>query len=352
MWHIRCEINAAEDMAQHFLLSARAKTLSTKQVARMSEEEAYKAFVQIRYAETDGEPYCPHCGCVVVYHITAKLPSRGKDKPAEPRVRRLFKCKACDKQFSVTAGTIFAGRKLPFEDILYVIAKFANGAKGVSARQLSAEMECNYRTAFVLLHKLREAMKALQAVTLGGAGTEVEIDATYTGGYVKPTNEAKNRRDRRTVENQSGRKKCIIAMVERNGRVLAFVAKSERQGLPDIMSRLEPGSIGYADEAKAYDALHAMFDMRRIDHSKAYSKDGASTNQVESFNSRVKRAVMGVYHHISGAYTDNYLGELAWRETNRRISNGEQFLTIAAAGLHHPVSRQWKGYWQRHLRAA
>ena len=57
-------------------------------------------------------------------------------------------------------------------------------------------------------------------------------------------------------------------------------------------------------------------------------------------------------HVIARAYTDNYVAEIAWRETNRRISNGEQFLTIAAAGLHHPVSRQWKGYWQRHLRAA
>jgi len=339
-------------MAQHFLLSVRAKTLSTKQVARMSEEEAYDAFVKLRYAETDGEPFCPHCGCAVVYHITAKLPSRAKNKPADQGVRRLFKCKGCDKQFSVTAGTIFAGRKLAIRDILYAIAKFANGAKGVSALQLSREMVCNYRTAFVLLHKLREAMKALQAVKLGGIGTEVEMDATYTGGYVKPTNEAKNRRDRRSLENQSGRKRCIITMVERGGRVLAFVAKSERQGLPEIMNRLEPGSIGYADEAKTYDALHAAFDMRRIDHSKAYSNNGANTNQAESFHSRLKRSIKGIYHHIARGYTDNYVAEIAWRETNRRISNGEQFLTIVAAGLHHPVSRQWKGYWQRHLRAA
>jgi transposase-like protein len=335
-------------MAQHFLLSAGAKTLSTKQVARMSEEEAYAAFVKLRYAETDGQPFCPACGCAVTYQITAKRPSRSK-QPVESGVRRLLKCKACDKQFSVTAGTIFASHKLAMRDILYVIAKFANAAKGISALQMSREMQCNYRTAFVLLHKLREAMGALHILRLSG---EVEMDATYTGGYVKPTNEAVNRRDRRTLENQSGRKKCIITMVERRGRVMAFVAGSEREALPQITSRLEPGSIGYADEAKAYDALHAMFDMRRIDHSKAYSKNGANTNQAESFHARLKRSIKGVYHHISGAYTDNYLGELAWRETNRRISNGEQFLTIVAAGLHHPVSRQWKGYWQRHLRAA
>lgn len=316
----------------------------------MSEKEAYDAFVKVRFAETDGEPFCPHCGCAVVYRITAKLPSRAKEKSAKRRVRRLFKCKACGKQFSVTTGTIFASHKLPIEDILYVVAKFANGVKGVSARQLSAEIGCNYRTAFVLLHKLREALKALQAVRLSG---EVEVDATYTGGYVKPANEKKNQRDRRMLENQSGRKRCIITMVERKGRVLAFVAGSEAAARPRIISTLEPGSILFADEAKDYNPLHAVFDMRRIDHSKMWSsRDGVNTNQAESFHSRLKRSIKGIYHHIARAYTDNYVAEIAWRETNRRISNGEQFLTIVAAGLHHPVSRQWKGYWQRHLRAA
>jgi hypothetical protein len=116
---------------------------------------------------------------------------------------------------------------------------------------------------------------------------------------------------------------------------------------------LEPGSILFADEAKDYNPLHAVFDMRRIDHSKMWSsRDGVNTNQAESFHSRLKRSIKGIYHHIARAYTDNYVAEIAWRETNRRISNGEQFLTIVAAGLHHPVSRQWKGYWQRHLRSA
>ena len=310
----------------------------------MSEEEAYDAFIKLRYAETDGEPFCPACGCVATYSITAKRPSRGKDKTVAPGIRRLFKCKACEKQFTVTAGTIFAGRKMAIRDILFAIITFANGAKGVSALQLSRDIGCNYRTAFVLLHKLRQAMGALQAEKLSG---EIEVDATYTGGYVKPSTYAKNRRDRRTLENQSGRKRCIITMVERKGRVLAFVAGSERQALPQITDRIEPGSIVYADEAKAYNALHSLFDMRRIDHSKAYSHNGASTNQAESFHSRLKRSIKGVYHHIAHDYLEGYLGEMAWRETNRRLSNGDQFLTIAAAGLHHPVSRQWKGYWQR-----
>lgn len=349
MCHIRCKGNASEDMAQHFLLSARAKTLSTKQVARMSEEDAYKAFVKIRFAENGGEPFCPRCNCSAILSITAKRRSRSKNPDALGGVRRLFRCKACDKQFSVTAGTIFASRKMEFRDILYAICKFANGAKGVSARQMSAEMECNYRTAFVLLHKVREALNTLQVSQM--LRGEVEIDATYTGGYSKPSNLVRHRVDRRF--GRKAKRKCITIMRERGGRSLPFVSSSSREALPVIMRNMAPGTIGYADEAKEYNFLHAHFQMRRIDHlNTGYSTDEANTNQAESFFSRLKRSIIGIHHHISGPYTQNYAGEMSWREDNRRVSNGEQFLTIVAAGLHHPVSRQMKGYWQRHLRAA
>ncbi len=90
-------------MAQHFLLSAKARTLSLSGVLRMSDAEAHATFVAIRWADSDGEPYCPHCGCAEVYAYTA---------------RRSFKCKGCARQFSVTSGTIFANRKLPVRDMV------------------------------------------------------------------------------------------------------------------------------------------------------------------------------------------------------------------------------------------
>ncbi len=67
----------------------------------------------------------------------------------------------------------------------------------------------------------------------------------------------------------------------------------------------------------------------------------------ESFFSRLRRAEIGAHHHISGRYLAAYASEMAWREDNRRISNGEQFLQVMAASLTHPVSRLLKGYWQR-----
>ena len=101
-----------------------------------------------------------------------------------------------------------------------------------------------------------------------------------------------------------------------------------------------------ADEAKSYDSLHALFETKRIGHSNSYAEGEISTNQAESFHSRVCRSEKGAHHRIAVHLAPDAT-EIAWREVNRRISNGEQFLTITAAGLHRPVSRMWKGYWQR-----
>lgn len=294
----------------------------------MSEEDGWEAFVKIRFAENDGAAFCPRCGCAAVYTI---------------KTRRKWKCKACAYNFSVTSGTVFASRKLEFRDILLAIGLFANGAKGISGLQLARDMNVQPKTAFVMLHKLREALGLLQhAQTLSG---EVEIDGAYYGGYVKPSTRKEHRRDRRQLANQSGKRRCVTVMRERNGRTRPFVC-SELEGAGLVPNVVENGSIIYADEAKSYDSLHALFDMRRIDHSKSYAEGTVSTNQAESFHARMRRAERGVHHRIA-VHLGAYANEMAWREDNRRLSNGEQFLTIAAAGLHHPVSRQWKGYWQR-----
>ena len=289
----------------------------------MSEEEAYAALVALRFPETDGEPFCERCDCATVYKITRKSPSRGRSADAPPKLRPIFKCKACHYQFSVTSGTIFASHKMEFRDILLAIAEFANGAKGVSALQLRRQIGHSYKAVFVLAHKLRETLNALQVTqTLNG---EVEIDATYTGGYLKPSNLVRHRVDRRRRSRE--KVKCVTIMRERrrDGRSLPFVCSSDKGALPTIQTRVLPGSIVHADDAPTYNPLDAIFDVRRIDHTnEGYAKENRNTNQAESFFSRFKRSIMGVHHHVSGPYTQNYASEMSWREDNRRISNGEQ----------------------------
>jgi transposase-like protein len=133
-------------MAQHFLLSRAAKTLSLASVFSMKDADAEMTFRRIRWADTNGEPLCPHCGSVDAY-------DRRRFKGA-PR----FRCKGCKKDFSITAGTLFASHKLPLRCYLAAIAIFCNEVKGKSALALSRDLCVSYKCAFVLLHKLREAM--------------------------------------------------------------------------------------------------------------------------------------------------------------------------------------------------
>jgi hypothetical protein len=93
--------------------------------------------------------------------------------------------------------------------------------------------------------------------------------------------------------------------------------------------------------------LHARFETKRINHSQAYSDGEACTNQAESFFSRLRRAEIGIHHKVAGPYLNSYANEMAWREDNRRVSNGELYLMAAAAALKHPKSENWCGYWQR-----
>src|SRR3712207_261083 len=245
-------------MAQHFLLSAKARTLSVGSVFRMSDDEAHAAFVAIRWADTDGEPSCPRCGCLAVYAYAA---------------RRIWKCKGCGHQFSVTSGTIFASRKLPIRTLLAAIAIFVNAAKGLSALQLGRDLDVQYKTAFVLAHKLREALGSGQANTV--LSGHVEVDGACFGGEVRQ----ENRTDRRLAVSQSGKRRVVVAMRERGGRTLPFVFRTEAEAVPTIRERVAPGSTVYADEAPGWDALHARFDTRRINHSIAFSDEGACTNQ-------------------------------------------------------------------------
>ena len=317
-------------MSQHFLLSAKARTLSLAKVARMSEDEARETFKQIRWHATGGDPVCPRCGCLAVYAY---------------KTRPLFKCKACDGyQFSVTAGTIFASHKLPVRTILLAIAIFVNGAKGHSALQLSRDLDVQYKTAFVLQHKLREAMAAEKAnATVSG---EVAVDGAYFGGHVRPANHKENRRDRRLAENQNGKRKVVVIAREKGGKTLPFVFKAEGDALATLGERIEVGSTVHADEARHWDALHSRYLTKRINHQESYSADDACTNDAESFFSRLRRAEIGIHHSIS-RHLGAYASEMAWREDYRRVSNGEQYLALVNSALAHPVSRQWKGYWQR-----
>jgi transposase-like protein len=307
----------------HFLLSAKARTLSLKTVFQMGEEAAYNLFCQMRWTETDGVAYCPRCGCTETYSIKS---------------RRQFECKACKHHFSVSSGTIFANRKLSYTDLLAAIVIFVNGAKGVAALQLSRDLDCQYKTAFVLTHKLREAMAIEQAnMKLDGI---VEIDGAYFGGYVKPANEKADRKDRRLLENRTGKRQCVVIMRERNGRSLPFIVAREGDAVPIVRDVVGNLATIHADEGTGWDDLHAGWDTHRVNHSIRFMDKGVCTNQAESYFSRLRRMEVGTHHHIAGKYIAAYAGEAAWREDHRRVDNGQQAAMVGAALMAGSVSRK------------
>ena len=316
-------------MAQHFLLPAEARILSLKQVFRMGEDAAYEAFRRMRWPETEGEAVCPKCGCLDTCNVTS---------------RRRFKCVACHAQFSVTSGTIFASRKLSCTDLLAAIVILVNGAKGVSALQVSRDLDVQYKTAFVPSRKLREAM-ALEAQgrVLDGV---VEVDGAYFGGYVKPENQKADRKDRRLSKNRAGKRQSLIIMREREGASVAIVATSEAASVPAIRATVANGAPAFADEASGWGALHASHDTRRVNHSVRFYDKGVCTNQAESFSSRPCRMEVGTHHHIAGPYLYAYAGEASWREDDRRVPNGGQAAMVTRAAMVSPVSHEWAGYWQ------
>ena len=328
-------------MAQHFLLSSAAKTLTLTHVMRMTDQEAETAFRKVRWASTNGEAACPKCGVLEPYEYRRETGTLA------------FECRDCKAHFSITSGTMFASRKRPLRDYLAAIAIFCNEVKGKSALAMSRDLGLSYKAAFVLCHKMREAMaEEMKGRTVGGTGKVAEIDGGHFGGYIKPSNHIENRVDRRLAANQNGKRKAVVIIRERAGNSVPAVFRTEGAALNWIKSRIQPGTIVNADEAACWDGLNARFEMRRINHKEAYSADGACTNMAEEFFSRMRRAEIGHHHHIAGTYLLRYAQEALWREDNRRVTNGEQVRTVAHLATKSKPSVDFSGYYQRHVKAA
>jgi hypothetical protein len=190
--------------------------------------------------------------------------------------------------------------------------------KGKSALALSRDLGLSYKSAFVLLHKLREAMaEEMRGRVVGGEGKTAEVDGGYFGGYVKPANLKDDRIDRRLASNQTGKRKVVVIIRERR----KFGPRRVRFGEPSRFIHPRSHRQGHGCECResgAWDNLHERFEMKRINHQEAYSLDGACTNQAEEYLSRLRRAEVSIHHHLAGAYLLRYAQESSWREDTGR----------------------------------
>jgi len=332
-------------MAQHFLLTAKARTLSIGRVFQMNEDQAFKVFKKVRWGDSKDIP-CPSCGVVHDHYFIA--------------TRHQWRCIACNHTFSVTSGTIFAFHKLPLMMYLAAIAIYTNAAKGLSALQMSRDLDVQYKTAFVLMHKIRESL--IDQRDMSQLSGEVHMDGAYVNGYIRPKNKKEDRIDRRLASNQRSDKRCVFVMRQKfeelaagAKKTLTFVLKSENQEDVNNLANsfVTKGSTICADESNAYDVLHAKYDTRRVNHSTEYrAADGTTNNQAESYFSRFRRMQLGQCHKFGNLYLANYANEAAYREDTRRMGNGVIFDDISTKCAHTKTSKNWCGYWQGNKRQA
>lgn len=141
--------------------------------------------------------------------------------------------------------------------------------KGHSALQLSRDLDCQYKTAFVLSHKIREALAAEQGRSV--IDSECAVDGAYFGGYVKPANRKEDRVDRRLAENQTGKRQVVIVARELNGETLTHVARSEAEGVPFVMATVA-ATITSRATSRALSGLSAalrVLSTDRCQHSRS-----------------------------------------------------------------------------------
>ncbi|EMU81224.1 IS1595 family transposase [Escherichia coli] len=317
-------------MAQHFLLSSKAKTLSLVQVMKLTDKEAFELFKSLRWGDAE-EISCPRCGVV--------------HKPHHIASRKQWRCKHCDYTFSVTSGTIFSNHKLSLKTYLVAIVLFVNAVKGISALQLSRDLGVQYKTAFVLAHKLRESLATYKNKEL--LNGEVHIDGAYIHTTTRPKNKKEDRVDRRKSENQPKDKRCILVIRQKTEQTRTFIINSEEEStvLKLVKENVHPDATIHADENSAYNILHGYFNVKRVNHSKEYrSDDGTTNNYAESYFSRFRRMQIGQVHKISNKYLSGYSNEIAYREDMRSTSNGIIVKDILTKCLNTKTNKNWCGY--------
>ena len=251
-------------------------------------------------------PVCPHCGAI----NEATLLAGKSTRPG------LYKCRPCQKPFSVTVGTVFERSKIPLSKWLLATELLTSSKKGISSHQLHRMLGVTYKTAWFMAHRIREAfIPDADEGPLGGDGQVVEADETELG---------KSHKSR-----SKGRKHNLkfVSLIERGGKVRS--RKITGKGRPisidineALYANVDPASILHTDGAKHYKYTKFNLTHESVDHNKQFTRPGklaetVHVNSAEGYFSIFKRGLVGTYQHMSEQHLPRYLAEFDFRMNNR-----------------------------------
>jgi len=267
-------------------------------------EEA--AFAHLENLIWDEEVVCPHCGGME--RIT-----KVKANP-DKRIRiGLWRCGDCKGQFTVKVGTVFEHMRLPLHKAMQAVYLMTSSKKGVSAHQLHRALEITYKSAWFLVHRIREAMRSGElAVPFGSGGGVVEVDETYIG-VLKGAIVRKG---------GAGHKMKVISLVDRDtGRVQShsFDQMITTYVEPIVKANITKEARLITDEAHIDKAVAKHFVSPESVNHKAgeYVRGDVFTNTVEGSFSIFKRGMKGIYQHCGEQHLHRYLAEFDFRYSSR-----------------------------------
>jgi transposase-like protein len=260
-------------------------------------------------------PFCPACGCTEYSYLTT---------------RRIWKCKACKKQYSVKLGTIFEESRLGLDKWLPAVWLAANTKNGISSHELARSLGITQKSAWFMLHRIRLAMQSKTFERLSG---EVEIDETFIGG--KAINMHRSVRERKGMSKGGGSidKTVVLGMRERGGKVRAEVIPNVKGDTlkPRVIENVEAGSTVYTDQWRGYTGLEGRFDHETINHVETYVEGRVHTNTIENFWALLKRGLNGTYISVEPFHLFRYLDERVFTYNLRDRTDNERFSSVVGA---------------------
>ena len=282
-----------------------------------TEEAAVRWFEGIVWP--DGERCCGHCGSVDTHRVKS-----GKPMP--------YRCRDCRRYFSVRTGTALAHSRLPFRKWAFAVYLVCTNLKSISSMKLHRDIGVTQKTAWFMLHRIRETW----ALETGGAFEgPVEVDEAYFGG--KRKNMSKSKREELTGRGTVG-KVAVVGIKDRAtrrvaARVVDHTDKPTLQGFVD--DHADPDAKMYTDDATPYRGAsrpHETVNHSAREYVRYLEGETVHTNGVESFWSMLKRAHKGTFHRLSPKHLQRYVSEFAGRQNMRESDTIDQ-MTNVVAGL-------------------